>query len=181
MKSFSYTKSIPSLVILLQHSLQVRSLVEYLTCKLRVGNNLLVAIVLQGAGADIQPLAHLLTREEKFSCKEWLVSDLRKQQHARIAIMLQGALSDVQQPAYISVHRLGRKHIRVSRWIWKRTFGETMLKAEVEASLTFICVWKAVRSRKPSAVWSRTLPVIQRTATVLQIEEYPSVQIKECM
>ena len=59
MKSFSYTKSIPSLVILLQHSLQVRSLVEYLACKLRVGYNLPIAIVLQGTGTDIQPLTYL--------------------------------------------------------------------------------------------------------------------------
>lgn len=44
--------------------------------------------------------------------------------------------------------------------------------------LTFICAWRTARSLKPSAVWSRTLPIIQRTATVLQIEEYPSVQIK---
>ena len=62
-----------SFVILLQHPFQVRSLVEYLPCKLRVGNNLPVAVVLQGAGTDIQPLAHFLTREEKFACKEWLV------------------------------------------------------------------------------------------------------------
>ena len=73
MKSFSYTKSIPSLVILLQHSLQVRSLVEYLSCKLRVGDNLPVSVVLQGTGTDIQPLAHFLTRKEKFSGEERLV------------------------------------------------------------------------------------------------------------
>ena len=47
-----------SFVILLQHLFQVRSLVEYLACKLRVGYNLPIAIVLQGAGADIQPLTY---------------------------------------------------------------------------------------------------------------------------
>ena len=73
MKSFSYTKSIPSLVILLLYLLQVRSLAEYLSCKLRVGDNLPVAVVLQGTGTDIQPLTHFLSREEKFACKEWLV------------------------------------------------------------------------------------------------------------
>ena len=61
------------IVILLQHPFQVRSLVEYLPCKLRVGDNLPVSVVLQGTGTDIQPLAHFLTREEKFACKEWLV------------------------------------------------------------------------------------------------------------
>ena len=61
------------IVILLQHPFQVRSLVEYLPCKLRVGDNLPVSVVLQGTGTDIQPLAHILTREEKFACKEWLV------------------------------------------------------------------------------------------------------------
>ena len=61
------------IVILLQHPFQVRSLVEYLPCKLRVGYNLPVSVVLQGTGTDIQPLAHFLTREEKFSCKEWLM------------------------------------------------------------------------------------------------------------
>ena len=61
------------IVILLQHPFQVRSLVEYLPCKLRVGYNLPVSVVLQGAGTDIQPLAHFLSCEEKFACKEWLV------------------------------------------------------------------------------------------------------------
>ena len=37
-------------------------------------------------------------------------------------------------------------------------------KAGAEASSTSVCAWKAVRSRKPSAVWGRTLPIIQRTA-----------------
>ena len=62
-----------TLIILLQHLLQVRSLVEYLSCKLRVGNNLPVSVVLQGTGTDIQPLAHFLSRKEKLSGKEWLV------------------------------------------------------------------------------------------------------------
>ena len=62
-----------SFVILLQHLFQVRSLVKYLPCKLRVGNNLPVSVVLQGTGTDIQPLAHFLSCEEKFASKEWLV------------------------------------------------------------------------------------------------------------
>ena len=61
------------IVILLQHPFQVRSLIEYLSCKLSVGYNLPVAVVLQGAGTDLQPLAHFLSCEEKFACKEWLV------------------------------------------------------------------------------------------------------------
>ena len=61
------------MVILLQYLFQVRSLVENLACKLRVGNNLPVAVVLQGTGTDIEPLAHFLARKEKFACKEWLV------------------------------------------------------------------------------------------------------------
>ena len=50
------------IVILLQHPFQVRSLIEYLSCKLRVGNNPPVPIVLQSSGTDIQLLAHLLAR-----------------------------------------------------------------------------------------------------------------------
>ena len=61
------------IVILLQHPFQVRSLVEYLSCKLRVGYNLPVSVVLQGTGTDIQPLEDFLSYEEKFACKEWLV------------------------------------------------------------------------------------------------------------
>ena len=73
MKIFSYIKSIPSLIILLQHLFQIRSLIEDFPCNLRVGDNLSVAIVLQGTGTDIQPLAHFLTRKEKFSGKDRLV------------------------------------------------------------------------------------------------------------
>ena len=61
------------IVILLQHPFQVRSLVEYLPCKLRVGDNLPISVVLQGTGTDIQSLAHFLSCEEKFASKEWLV------------------------------------------------------------------------------------------------------------
>ena len=50
------------IVILLQHPFQVRSLIEYLSCKLRVGNNPPVPIVLQSSGTDIQLLAHLFAR-----------------------------------------------------------------------------------------------------------------------
>ncbi len=45
-------------ITLFQQPFQVRSLIEYLFCKLCVGDNLSVPIVLQGAGADIQPLAY---------------------------------------------------------------------------------------------------------------------------
>ena len=46
----------------------------------------------------------------------------------------------------------------------KNLWIETMPKEEVEVSSTSVCAWRAVRSRKPSAVWGRTLPIIQRTA-----------------
>ena len=50
---------------------QVRNPVEYLSGKLRVGNDSPVAVVkVRGL---IQSLAHFLAREEKFACKEWLV------------------------------------------------------------------------------------------------------------
>ena len=62
-----------SFVILLQHPFQVRSLVEYLSCKLRVRVNLPVSVVLEGTGTDVQSLAHFLAREEKFAIKEWFV------------------------------------------------------------------------------------------------------------
>ncbi len=68
-----FDSSLNTLIILLQHPFQVRSLVEYLPCKLRVGDDFSVAVVLQGTGTDIQPLAHFLAREEKFASKEWLV------------------------------------------------------------------------------------------------------------
>ena len=55
-----------ALVILLQHLFQIRSLIEDFPCNLRVGNNLPVSVVLQGTRADIQPLAHILAREEYF-------------------------------------------------------------------------------------------------------------------
>ena len=61
------------IIILFKNLLQVRSPIKYLSCKLRVGNNPPVPIVLQSSGTDIQSLAHILTREEKFACKEWLV------------------------------------------------------------------------------------------------------------
>ena len=50
------------LIVILQQPFQIRNLIKYLPCKLRVGNNPPVPIVLQGAGTDIQPLAHLLAR-----------------------------------------------------------------------------------------------------------------------
>ena len=61
------------LIIFLKQPFQIRSLIEYLSCKLRVGDNLPVAIVLQGTGTDIQPLAHFLAREEVLTAKQRLV------------------------------------------------------------------------------------------------------------
>jgi len=61
------------LIVILQHPFQVGSLIEYLPCKLRVGNNLPVPIVLQRARADIQPIAYFLTCEEVLTAKERLV------------------------------------------------------------------------------------------------------------
>ena len=69
---YAYCLYMTTLIILLQHLLQVRSLVEYLSCKLRVGDNLPVSVVLQGTGTDIQPLAHFLSCEEKFTAKSRL-------------------------------------------------------------------------------------------------------------
>lgn len=61
------------LVFFIQQFLQVRSLIEYLPRKLRVGNNSPVPIVLQGARADIQPLTHLLACEEMLTAKQRFV------------------------------------------------------------------------------------------------------------
>ena len=58
------------IVILLQHPFQVRSLIEYLSCKLSVGYNLPVAVVLQGAGTDVEPLTYFLACEEVFTAEE---------------------------------------------------------------------------------------------------------------
>ena len=62
------------IVILLQHPFQVRSLIEYLSCKLSVGYNLPVAVVLQGAGADVKPFANFLACKEVFTAEERPVS-----------------------------------------------------------------------------------------------------------
>ena len=61
------------LIVILQQPFQIRSLIKYLPCKLRVGNNLPVPIVLQRARADIQPIAYFLTCEEVLTAKERLV------------------------------------------------------------------------------------------------------------
>ena len=58
----NYTNNLILLIILLQHPFQIRLLIEYLPCELCIGNNPPVPIVLQGAGADIQPLAYFLAR-----------------------------------------------------------------------------------------------------------------------
>ena len=61
------------LIIFLKQPFQIRSLIEYLSCKLRVGDNPPIPIVLQGLGADIQLLAYLFTCEEMLTAKERLV------------------------------------------------------------------------------------------------------------
>ena len=57
-------------IILLQQSVDVGKFVEYFPCNLRVGDNALVPIVLQGAGADEKPFAHFSPREIDFSPEE---------------------------------------------------------------------------------------------------------------
>ena len=49
----------PSLIIIFQHLLQIRSLIENLPCELCVGDNPPVSIVLQGALTDVKQLAHI--------------------------------------------------------------------------------------------------------------------------
>ena len=61
------------LIVIFQQPFQIRSLIKYLPCKLRVGDNPPFPIVLQGAGADIQPLAHFLACQEMLISEEWLV------------------------------------------------------------------------------------------------------------
>ena len=61
------------LIVILQQPFQIRSLIKYLPCKLRVGDNSPFPIVLQGTGSDIQPFAHFFTCEEVLTAKEWLV------------------------------------------------------------------------------------------------------------
>ena len=57
-------------IILLQQSVDVGELVEYLPCDLGVRNNALVSIVLQGARADEKVFADLSPREVDFSPEE---------------------------------------------------------------------------------------------------------------
>ena len=61
------------LIVILQQPFQIRSLIKYLPCKLRVGDNSPFPIVLQGTGTDIQPFAHFLACQEMLTAKEWLV------------------------------------------------------------------------------------------------------------
>lgn len=49
----------PSLIIIFQHLLQIRSLIENLPCELCVGDNPPVSIVLQGALTDVKQLVHI--------------------------------------------------------------------------------------------------------------------------
>ena len=57
-------------VILLQYPFEIRGLVKDLAGKLRVGNDLSVAIVLQSAGTDVESFANLLASEEVFTAEE---------------------------------------------------------------------------------------------------------------
>ena len=59
-----------SLVILLQDPFQVRGLVKNLAGKMRVGDDLSVAIVLQGARADVESFTYFIAREEVFAAEE---------------------------------------------------------------------------------------------------------------
>ena len=61
-----------SFVTLLQHLFQIRHLIEYLSCELSIGNNPPVPIVLQCAGANIQPLAHFLACQEMLTANSGL-------------------------------------------------------------------------------------------------------------
>ena len=61
------------LIIFLQQPFQIRSLIKYFPCKLCVGNNPFVPIVLQGAWVDIQLIAYFLTCKEMFTAKQRFV------------------------------------------------------------------------------------------------------------
>ena len=61
------------LIIFLKQPFQIRHLIEYLPCKLCVGNNPPVPIVLQGARADIQLLTHFLACKVMLTTKQRLV------------------------------------------------------------------------------------------------------------
>ena len=60
-------------VILLQYPFEIRGLVKDLAGKLGIGDDLPVAIVLQGAGADVESFTYFLAREEVFTAEEWPV------------------------------------------------------------------------------------------------------------
>ena len=62
-----------SSIVLFQDPFEIRGFVEDLAGKLCVGDNLSVAIVLQGTGADVEPFANLLACEEMFAAEEWPV------------------------------------------------------------------------------------------------------------
>ena len=57
-------------IILLQQSVDVGEAVEYLPSDLGIGNNALVPIVLQGAGADEKPFADIPPRKVDFSSEQ---------------------------------------------------------------------------------------------------------------
>ena len=63
-----------SLIILFQDLFKIRGFVKDFTGELRVGDDPPIAIVLQGAGADVEPFANLLAREKVFTAEERPVS-----------------------------------------------------------------------------------------------------------
>ena len=59
-----------SLVNLFQDPFEIRGLVKDLAGKRRVGDDLSVAVVLQGAGTDVEPFTYFLACEEVFTAEE---------------------------------------------------------------------------------------------------------------
>ena len=57
-------------VILLQDPFEIRGLVKDLAGKLGVGDDPPISIILQSAGADVEPFAYFFTREEMLSTEE---------------------------------------------------------------------------------------------------------------
>ena len=63
-----------SLIILFQDLFKIRGFVKDFTGELRVGDDPPIAVILQGAGADVKPSANLLAREKVFTAEERPVS-----------------------------------------------------------------------------------------------------------
>ena len=57
-------------VILLQYPFEIRGLVKDLAGKLRVGDDLSIAVIQQSARADVKPFANFLACEEVFAAEE---------------------------------------------------------------------------------------------------------------